>query len=127
VAHFLAAFLLLSRPVGAAGPPPGSAVAPSWIEAISQTPADLPADQLDRRLLQVWQGSHFVVWAMVDLGFRLLASQPLVLGQVEHAPRDRSGGWRPWHLFSSRRGTRGPAPIYPKEALAARKDKGDRG
>jgi hypothetical protein len=99
----------------------------AWNEAISQTPADLPADQLDRRLLQVWQGSHFVVWAMVDLGFRLLASQPLVLGQVEHAPCERSGGWRPWHLFSSRRGTRGPAPIYPKEALAARKDKGDRG
>ena len=74
-----------------------------------------------------WRGSFFVVWAMVDLGFRLLASHPLVLGQVAHVPRERSGGWRPWRLLLPRRGTRGPEPIHSKEVLAVRNHKGDRG
>jgi hypothetical protein len=74
-----------------------------------------------------WRGAYCVVWATVDLGFRVLASHPLVLGQVEHVPRERSGGWKLWHLISSRRGTTSPAPLHSKEVLAGQEDKGDRG
>jgi hypothetical protein len=48
-----------------------------------------------------WAGSYVVVWAMVDLGFSVFASQPLVLGRLEGGKR-RSGrrpkGWNLWRL-----------------------------
>ena len=44
-----------------------------------------------------WEGSCVAVWAIVDVGFRRIASRPLVLGQIE--PRSR---WKWSRLFSRR-------------------------
>jgi hypothetical protein len=41
------------------------------------------------RILHVeadWFGSYVVVWAMIDAGFRVFASEPLVLGRLDAAP-----------------------------------------
>ena len=48
-----------------------------------------------------WAGGYVVVWAMVDLGFVTLTSQPLVLGRL----KDRSRwNWKSWSVFASRGG-----------------------
>jgi len=47
------------------------------------------------RLIHVepgWQADYVVVWASVDLGFRLLFSHPLVLGRLNEAADMHSGG-----------------------------------
>jgi len=53
-----------------------------------------------------WAGSHVVVWAVVNLGFRTFRSRPLVLGQLETRSRLRWLGLRAF----SRRGETSPRP-----------------
>jgi len=49
-----------------------------------------------------WAGGHVVVWAMIDLGFCILHSEPLVLGRLEEPPKRWGLGWKGLNLFSSR-------------------------
>ncbi|HWB12038.1 MAG TPA: hypothetical protein VG826_22625 [Pirellulales bacterium] len=57
------------------------------------------------RILHVeadWFGSYVVVWAMIDAGFHVFASEPLVLGRLDvvpaSAPRRGSGFFGAWVL-----------------------------
>jgi hypothetical protein len=47
-----------------------------------------------------WAGGYVVVWAEIDLGFCLLYSQPLVLGQLDGGAKRPGGPWQRWQLFS---------------------------
>ena len=51
-----------------------------------------------------------VVWALVDLGFRLLASHPLVLGRLDEARKRTGKGWGGWKVFPPRPNRKSPAP-----------------
>jgi len=60
-----------------------------------------------------WKGSLVVVWAMVDLGFRVFASEPLVLGRLDagRGLRGGRGGRGPvGRLLSSLRKDKKPSP-----------------
>jgi len=48
-----------------------------------------------------WIGGCVAVWAVIDLGFRVFYSRPLVLGRLE---TDSSWKWRSWNPFSARGG-----------------------
>jgi hypothetical protein len=74
-----------------------------------------------------WRGAYFVVWATIDVGFRVFASQPLVLGQIERAGPARPRTSWPWGLRSSRRGASPPAPVHAKEVPTRGQNEGDRG
>jgi hypothetical protein len=57
------------------------------------------------RLIHVqpeWRDGWLAVWAMVDLGFQVFASHPLVLGRLGEAADGPQSGWKGWKLFSSR-------------------------
>jgi hypothetical protein len=45
-----------------------------------------------------WLGSYVAIWAMIDIGFEVFASEPLILGKLE-AVDDRPRGWRPGRVF----------------------------
>ncbi len=70
-----------------------------------------------------WKGSLVVVWAMVDLGFHVFASEPLVLGRLDAGRGLRRGAGRRWRvgrlLSSLRRDkTPPPAPIDRRSSRA---------
>jgi hypothetical protein len=50
-----------------------------------------------------WLGHSVTVWAVVDLGFRLLFSHPLVLGTLGQPRRKTGQPWKLWTLFRSRK------------------------
>jgi hypothetical protein len=50
-----------------------------------------------------WAGGCVAVWAMVDLGFDVFPSHPLVLGYLREAVEGCPPGWRGWSWFSSLR------------------------
>jgi len=52
-----------------------------------------------------WGGAYVVVWAVVDLGFQVFYSRPLVLGRLAQR---RRWPWQKWHLFASRRTAASP-------------------
>lgn len=53
------------------------------------------------RVRQEWMGGYLTVWAMLNLGFRLLWSEPLVLGRLD-AMAGAGHGWKGWfHLSGS--------------------------
>jgi len=67
-----------------------------------------------------WKGGLVVVWAMVDLGFRVLASEPLVLGRLDGGRGLRRGAGRRWQvrkLLSSLRKDKTPPPAQSDEAV----------
>jgi hypothetical protein len=57
-------------------------------------------------VLPEWTDGCLAVWAMVDLGFHVIPSHPLVLGHLREAADGSPPGWRGWNLFSSLRGKR---------------------
>jgi len=52
-------------------------------------------------VLPEWASGWVAVWAMVDIGFAVFPSHPLVLGCLRETAERRSTGWRGWGLFSS--------------------------
>jgi hypothetical protein len=56
---------------------------------------------------RAWLGRLVTVWAVVDLGFRLLFSHPLVLGTLGEPRRTAGQPWKLWSVFG-RRGATGP-------------------
>ena len=67
-----------------------------------------------------WKGSLVVVWAMVDLGFRVFASEPLVLGRLDAGRGLRRGAGRRWQvrrLLSSLRKDKTPPPAPSDDAV----------
>jgi hypothetical protein len=45
-----------------------------------------------------WLGGYVAIWAMIDVGFAVLASHPLILGRLE-APQAKSSRWNPGGIF----------------------------
>jgi hypothetical protein len=43
-----------------------------------------------------WRGALVVVWAMIDLGFAVLPSRPLVLGRLERSAENGTFSWTRW-------------------------------
>ena len=54
-------------------------------------------------VLPEWADGYVAVWAMVDLGFEVFPSHPLVLGHLREAADGSPPGWRGWSWFSSLR------------------------
>jgi hypothetical protein len=48
-----------------------------------------------------WKGQYVVVWAVVDLGFQLMFSHPLVLGPLGEPDRGAGRGWKVWPFSTS--------------------------
>lgn len=78
---------------------------PRAIEAIIRLPVDRKSFEEGggNRILHVepdWFGSYVVVWAMIDAGFHVFASEPLVLGRLEalasKSPRRGPGFFGGW-------------------------------
>ncbi len=80
------------------------------------------------RLIHVkreWMDGLVVVWALVDLGFRLLASRPLVLGRLDEAPKQAGRGWGGWNVFPSRPNRKSPAPPQATDAAPGNESEDD--
>ncbi len=74
-----------------------------------------------------WAGSYVVVWAMVDLGFRIFASHPLVLGRLEGAKK-RSGRKQKrkgWNLLASLGARKPQAQTSTADSVEAREKNDD--
>ena len=50
-----------------------------------------------------WSGSYVVVWAMIDLGFRMFCSEPLLLGRLEDEKKRFGRGRKGWRVLPSSR------------------------
>jgi len=58
------------------------------------------------RLLHIereWLDSYVVVWAAVDLGYRLFYSHPFIVGRLREAEGLPREPWRPWKVFGRAR------------------------
>jgi hypothetical protein len=61
-----------------------------------------------------WAGAYVVVWALLDVGFRVYPSHPLVLGRLEEVANGAAvRGWKGW--LRGRRGTKTPLRSHPSE------------
>lgn len=93
---------------------------PRELDLVFRTPVDRQTWESGggSRVVQVdreWLKAYVVVWAAVDLGFRLFYSPPLVLGRPCDAAR-LAAGWRPWSVFWSARSRNGQIPSSPDPA-----------
>ncbi len=47
---------------------------------------------------EAWLGGYVAIWAMIDVGFAVFASHPLILGRLEATPA-RPTRWNPGNMF----------------------------
>ncbi|HUY33554.1 MAG TPA: hypothetical protein VMV69_12465 [Pirellulales bacterium] len=47
---------------------------------------------------QAWIGGYVAIWAMIDVGFAVFASHPLIIGRLE-APQAKPSRWNPGNIF----------------------------
>ncbi len=74
-------------------------------------------------VLPEWAGSFVVVWAMVDLGFRVLASHPLILGRLDVGKKQWGRTAKSWNVFSSLRGGKAQPPAPTGKVVDPAEDK----
>lgn len=82
------------------------------------------------RLLHVkpeWLRACVVVWALVDVGFRVFASHPLVLGRLGDRVQRRGGDGRGWRGRFARRHPAAQPPDQTRDTLPSPQPEDDRG
>ena len=106
---------------------PGEGDDPRDLEVLHRLPIDRQNWESGggSRIIHVepeWAGCCVAVWAMVDLGFRLFSSHPLVLGHLDGQKRRPSPGWKGWKVLPSLRGGKRPAPKIERPAQEPQDD-----
>ena len=100
--------------------PPGPDDDPRQLPALFRMPLDRQNWESGggSRVIHVkreWGGSVVVVWAVLDLGFRLLFSQPLTLGQLESRRKLFGGQTGPQGSLTDSTATQAVPPLPPEE------------
>ena len=100
--------------------PPGLDDDPRQLPALFRMPLDRQNRESGggSRVIHVkreWGGSVVVVWAVVDLGFRLLFSQPLTLGQLESRRRLFGGQTGPQASLTDSTAAQAVPPLPPED------------